>query len=92
MLLTLAFLSILSIYTRKWRDRSTFILVQCGANDPPVAQINLAMWCLLEGKRVLHPVLVIAFWVVFTGVSATRFLTVSGGGGGLSPVVMSAEA
>lgn len=50
------------------------------------------MWCFLEGKGVLHPVLVIAVWVILAGVGATRFLAVSCGGGSLSPVIMLAQA
>ena len=76
----------------KRRHSLALVLVQRRANNPPVAQINLAMRCLLEGERVLHPVLVVPIWEIFTCMSPTRFFAVSGGDGSLSPVIVSVYA
>ena len=76
----------------KRRHSLALVLVQRSANDSPVAQINLAVWCLLEGERVLHPVLVVPIWEIFTCMSTTRFFAVSSGHCSLSPVITLVDA
>ena len=54
----------------------------------PIANIDLAMRYLLPGQGVLHPVIIIAVGVVFTGVRAARFFAVRSGFGGLDTDVI----
>lgn len=61
-------------------------LVEGGANDAAVRQVDLAVGLLLPAERVLHPVLVVAVGVVLAGVGAARLLPVGGGDGRLGAV------
>ncbi|KAI6755199.1 hypothetical protein HG531_004305 [Fusarium graminearum] len=64
-------------------------LVQGGADDLSVGQIDLAVRLLLERECVLHPVLVISVGEILAGVSTTRLLSVGGRLGGLDTIIMS---
>lgn len=72
--------------TLHWRHGLALVLIEGGTNDAAVREVNLAVGLLLPAKRVLHPVLIVTVREVFPGVSATRFLAVRGGGGGLGTV------
>lgn len=61
-------------------------LVEGVADDPAVAQLDLAVGLLLEGQGVLHPVDIVTLRVVLTGVGTTGLLAVGGRGGGLGTV------
>jgi hypothetical protein len=64
-------------------------LVEGGANDAAVRQVDLAVGLLLPAERVLHPVLVVALGEVLAGVGAARLLPVGGGDGRLGAVLQS---
>lgn len=57
-------------------------LVKGVVDNATVGKIDLSLW-LLPCESVLLPVLVITVWVVLTGVSTTRLLSVCCGLGGL---------
>jgi hypothetical protein len=52
----------------------------------PVSELDIPMRLLLPGKRVLHPVLVVAIWEIFAGVRAARFFAIGCRFGGLDAV------
>jgi len=64
-------------------------LVQSGADDLSVGQVDLAVRLLLERESVLHPVLVVTVRVILAGVSTTRLLSVGSRLGGLDTIIMS---
>ena len=75
------------VYTLEGRHGLAFVLVECGANDLTVGEVNLAVRLLLEAESVLHPVLVITVGEVLTSVCTTGLLAVGGRDGGLGTVV-----
>lgn len=62
------------------------VLVEGGADDAAVRQVDLAVGLLLPAESVLHPVGVVTVGVVLAGVGATRLLAVRGRGGSLGTV------
>src|SRR4051812_4810393 len=56
------------------RDGLALVLVERGADDGAVAEVDLAVRLLLPGEGVLHPVLVVAVGVILAGVGATGLL------------------
>lgn len=59
------------VHTLEWWHSLALGLVEGVRDDGAVAELNLAMGLLLEGKSVLHPVVVVTVGVVLTGVSTT---------------------
>jgi hypothetical protein len=59
------------ISTLEWWNGLALALIQSGANDRSVAEIDLAVWALLPCQGVLHPILIITLWKVLTGVGTT---------------------
>jgi hypothetical protein len=57
--------------TLEGRDSLALILIQRVADYSSVGEVHLAMWLLLEGQAVLHPVLVVSVGEVFSGVSTS---------------------
>ncbi len=68
------------------------LLVEGGANDAAVREVDLAVRRLLPAEGVLHPVHVVAVGVVLAGVGATRLLAVRGRGGSLGAVSRSSAS
>ena len=60
----------------EWRDGFALILIQSVPNDRPIPYIHAAVWSFLPGQGVLHPILVIAVWEVFSRVCTTRLLPI----------------
>jgi len=58
------------VCTLERRYALALIFIQCMHRHSPIANIDLAMRHLLPSQGVLHPVIVIAVGVVFTGVRA----------------------
>ena len=79
-----------------WRERLIYPLegwnggalglVEGGADDLPVGEVNLPVRYLLERQTMLHPVLVVAIREIFACVSTTGFLAGDGRLGSLDTV------
>ena len=63
-----------------------FTLIQRRPHHTAVAQVHLAMRFLLEGEGVFHPLVIVPFGEIFSGVGAAGFLAVGGCHGGLCSV------
>lgn len=76
------------VHTLEWRHSLALSLVKGVGNDGTVTELHLAVRLLLEGQRVLHPVVVVTLRVILTGMGTTGLLAVGSGNGGLSAVMM----
>jgi hypothetical protein len=73
---TSLFMFLVSSFER--RDALALVLVESMGFYGPVAKFDFAMWFLLPGKRVLHPVHIITFRKVFTCMGSSRFFAIGG--------------
>lgn len=80
-------LTVSLVDTLHGRHGLALVLVQGGANDTAVPEVDLAVRLLLPAERVLHPVDIVTVRVVLAGVGATRLLPVGGRGGRLGAVI-----
>lgn len=80
------------VHTLEWRHCLALGLVEGVRDDGTVAELHLAVWLLLEGQGVLHPVVVVTVGVILTGVSATGLLAVGSRDGSLGTVVKQCQS
>ena len=76
------------VHTLEGRDGLALILIESGADDAAIAEVDLALRLLLVRESVLHPFLVVALGVILAGVGATGLLSCGGRGSGLGTIIV----
>jgi len=72
----------------EWRNSLALGLVQCAADNLSVVQLDVWLADVsLEGKGVLHPLVIVSVREVLSGVSTSGLLSGRGGDNGLNGVL-----